>query len=161
MKFILLIITSAILLNGCASYQPIPESYAGSTTPIYDSAETVSPTKVYFFQLTTVNGRNVSTSSGETYEASYGRGFSMNPVSAYRQIPAEKSILKIEGITYYAAPILDLLGESFSVEGEVELDVLETNSYYVKGELSKEYSAVWIEDNNGNIVTKKIEKSSP
>ncbi len=121
----------------------------------------ISPTKVFFFQLTTVNGRNISTSSGETYEANYGRGFAMNPVTAVRQVPAESSKLKIEGITYFAAPILNLLSESFSAEGEVELDVSEGHSYYVKGELSKEYSAIWIEDNNGKIVTKKIEKRTP
>ena len=47
----------------------------------------------------------------------------------------------------------------YFVEGDVEVDIKEREVYFVKGELSKEYSAIWLENSKGEIVSPKIEKS--
>jgi len=125
---------------------------------IQDSSVPVSGTKVYFFQLSKVDGRHVNTSSGATGSASYGQGATINLVESNRDVPAVKSILSLHGTTYVALPILAFGGGMYSVSGDVEVALEPSKTYIVKGELSKEYSAVWLEDDQGNVVSKKIEK---
>lgn len=82
----------------------------------------------------------------------------MDVVTTKRQVPAKECKLSIQGITHVAAPILALGGGMYRVEGEVDVLLEEGKKYIVRGELSKEYSAVWIEDAQGNLISNKIEK---
>ena len=152
------ILVLALALQGCTTFTPIPEGYSGPLSTIVDTSEVVSPTKVYFFELVKVDGRNISSSSYETRILNDGAGFSLTPVISKRAIPSGKSILSIRGVTHYAAPILALGGGNFSIKGEVEIELLAEKTYLVKGELTKLYSAVWVEDELGNVVAEKIEK---
>ncbi len=155
----LLALSLVVFLSGCATIpKPLPDNYKGPVTEIYDSSDQVSGTKVYFFELSKVDGRTIKTSSWETYEYNYGKGFNMSVQTNRRYVPAKKSVLTIEGVTHYAADILALFGSGYSVSGEVEVELEEDKDYYVKGKLSEDYSAVWLEDDEGNIVSEKVEK---
>ena len=55
----------------------------------------------------------------------------------------------LEAKTHVAAPILALGGGMYKVQGEVSVTLEEDVGYYVRGHLSKDYSAVWLEDYSG------------
>ncbi|MFT6046889.1 MAG: hypothetical protein ACI9WC_002600 [Arenicella sp.] len=156
MKYLLLVIV--FFIQGCATFTPVPEGYAGPLVTIEDTSNIVSNTKVQFFELVKVDARNVSSSSYETRVLNEGSGISMTPVISKRQVPALKSTLSIQGVTYFAAPILAIGGGNFNVKGDVDMELKEDETYSVRGELSKTYSAVWVEDSKGNVVSQKIEK---
>lgn len=147
------------MLAGCVTAPaPTPPGYSGPLTRINDTANSVSATKIQFFQLAKVDGRNVKTSALATYQKNHGRGFAMEPVLETREVPAQQCVLLIEGVTHVAADILAFGGGMYHVEGEVTVTLEPGKSYSVKGVLAKEYSAVWLEDNNGHPVSTKIEK---
>lgn len=154
----LFILGLTIMMVGCVSYQPVPEGYQGPLSLIKDTSTSVSSTKEQFFELSKVDGRSVQTSSGVTYERNYGRGMAMTVATTERSVPSQECTLSIQGITHVAAPILALGGGMYSVKGDVNVTLEESVTYYIRGELSKEYSAVWVEDSEGNLVSNKIEK---
>lgn len=161
MKFRPLLLTFALLLAGCVSApMPVPVGYQGPLAHINDTSTPVSSTKIRFFQLAKVDSRGVETSSAATYKRNYGRGFYMEPQLESREVPAKTCVLSIEGVTYVAADILAFGGGMYHVEGEVTVALEPDKTYFVKGTLSKEYSAVWLEDADGHVVSTKIEKGT-
>lgn len=146
-----------LFLSGCVT-SPIPEAYKGPVSIVKDTMESVTDKKVYFFQLSSVNGRSIETSELKTLNANEGRGFSMTTQVAFRKVPAQELVVEIEGTTHYAAPILAILGENLSVSGTVKFTPQPNKIYFVKGKLSKKHSSVWIQEKNGGIVSKVIEK---
>ena len=150
-----------LCLAGCVTpLTPIPEGYTGPRAVITDTSSPVSSVKIRFFQLAKVDGRRVLNSAGATYRANYGRGFSMDPVVTSREVPAQKCVLSIAGVTYVAADILAFTGGNYHVEGEVTATLEAGKVYRVKGELSEAYSAVWLEDADGRVVSTKVEKGT-
>jgi hypothetical protein len=81
----------------------------------------------------------------------------LTPVVNAREVPAIQSQLHLVARTYYAAPILELTGESYRVEGDVTVSLKKDQEYFVNGVLSKNYSAVWLVDSQGRVVSDKIE----
>ncbi len=156
---VFLLFTCMLLLCGCATtYTPIPEGYNGPLVTVMDTSKIISKTKVHFFQLSKIDGRKVKTSSRETSEYNNGMGLSMITRTAERRVPAGKSILSIEGTTHVAAPILSLGGKMYRLKGDVEVELKHGTIYAIKGELSKDHCAVWVETIDQEIVSKKIEK---
>jgi hypothetical protein len=139
---------------------PIPEGYTGPRATITDTSEPVSSVKIRFFELAKVDGRKVEGSAEATFRANYGHGFSMNPIVLSREVPAQTCILAIEGVTHVAADILAFGGGMYHVNGEITATLEPGKVYFVKGELSKTYSAVWLEDAAGHLVSTKIEKGT-
>lgn len=155
----LLPLLGALLLGGCISGpQPVPKGYVGPLATIADTSAPVSSTKIYYFELEEVDGREVLSSSMATMRTNQGRGFYMEPVLEARQVPAGPRKLKIGGYTVVAAPILAFGGKMYSVSGEVDVTLEADKTYRVKGVLSKEYCGVWLEDSAGTVVSPKIEK---
>ncbi len=150
----------AVLLGGCVSApQPVPKGYTGPVAKIADTSSPVSDTKIYFFELEGIDGRGVLSSSVATTQTNHGRGFYMEPVLEARAVPAGGPLkLKLGAYTHVAAPILAFGGKMYSVSGEVEVTLEADKTYRVKGVLSKEYCAVWLEDEAGQVVSTKIEK---
>ena len=72
-KFLLL--TAIVFLTSCVSFSPIPEGYTGPLATIEDTSKSISSTKVYFFELSKIDSRGVSTSSYETSVKNNGQGF--------------------------------------------------------------------------------------
>jgi hypothetical protein len=159
-KFRLLLpLLLAIILGGCVSApQPVPKGYTGPVARINDTWSPVSDTKVHFFELQKIDGREVQASSYSTMERNRGRGFFMEPILETREVPAGAVTLKIAGVTHVAADILAFGGKMYFVSGEVPVTLEAGKTYRVTGVLSKEYSAVWLEDDKGAVVSTKIEK---
>ena len=83
----------------------------------------------------------------------------MEPILESRDVPAQTCVLSIAGTTHVAADILAFGGGMYHVEGEVKASLQAGQKYFVKGTLSKEYSAVWLEDSEGLLVSSKVEKT--
>lgn len=152
------LLLSALLLSGCVINQTIPKGYTGPLSTIEDSSSPVSGTRIHFFQLTKIDGRPIDSSTAATGRASSGRGAVIHLVENSRKVPATKSVLSLQGRTYVAMPILALGGGMYTVSGDIEALLEANKTYRVKGTLSKGYSAVWLEDDQGNIVSSKTEK---
>ena len=155
---LILYVSAIILVSGCAAHQPIPDNYQGPLSNIKDSITGVSNTRVHIFQLKKVDGRQVQTSSAATSEKSFGAGKNIYPAIQQRQVPAQTSTLEIEGLTYVAMPILALGGNMHKISGKIEVNLMPDQSYTVKGVLSETYSAVWLEDEAGAIISQKLEE---
>ncbi len=150
-----------VFLGGCISApMPIPRDYHGPLAKINDTSSPVSSTKIQFFELAQVDGRAVQTSSASTYRKNYGHGFYMEPQLESRDVPAKTCVLTIEGVTHVAADILAFGGGMYHIKGDVSVTLEPSKVYSVKGTLTKEYCAVWLEDSAGHIVSNKIEKGT-
>jgi len=162
MKNFLSLAVICVLLSSCVSplTKPIPDEYVGPTAIVSDSMKRISDTKVIFFYLDKISKRRIETSADKTYQRNHGRGIWLDPIVIDRKIPAQESDFVIGGHTYHAMPILSLFGRNLEISGKVHFRPEPEKKYIVKGVLGTEYSAVWIEDAEGNFVTKKIEKYS-
>ena len=147
------------VLTGCATYQPtIPEGYNGPRATIKDSAKVHSTSKADFFFVTHVNKNGVESSLIRTRQVNYGRGMYMEPQVLQHEIPAQSTTINIVGRTEYAAPILAFTNPVYEVKGVIDFTPEPNKTYVVRGDLGKDYSAVWIEDESSNaVVGQKIE----
>jgi len=159
MKSFVVITSLACLLAGCVSYSPsIPEGYTGPRATIKDSATVHSASKVDYFVVAKIDGKIVKNSRVESIAANQGRGFYMSPVVLTRDVPARPITVDLVARTEYAAPILALTSVVYQVAGQITFTPEESKFYVVRGVLSAEYAAVWIEDQQTQkIVDKKIE----
>jgi len=158
---LLLILGAMLLLGGCvAPLTPsIPPGYTGPRALIRDTALVHSGSKVDFFVVVKVGGKEIKNSRSESMAANYGQGFNLSPVLLDREVPAEQPLqLEIIARTEYAAPILALTNAVYFVKGEVTFTPGEDHTYMVKGVLGPDYSAVWVEDTTTQqVVGNKIE----
>lgn len=161
MKKYALFLALATILFGCAGNTPVPDGYKGALATIHDTAKPQDPTKAYFFELVSVDGRTVSSSSTTTLQNNYGQGFNMAAQENVREVPAAQSVLSIQGVTVFAAPILALGGGDYHIGGNISVNLKPGQHYYVKGVLGKSYSAVWLEDKEGKTVSEKIQQGTP
>ena len=145
----------ALALGGCVS-NPIPVRYTGPVARIADSVNTTGSNGVNFFYLAKINGKKIGNSLTETAHDNAGRGFSMDPVRVGRDVPARAAVFTITGRTHYAAPILELMHTVYEVSGNVRFTPQPNHSYEVRGILSDAGSSVWIEDETGAVMDKKI-----
>ncbi|MEH6458235.1 MAG: hypothetical protein V7749_18040 [Cocleimonas sp.] len=153
-----LIILSVGMISGCSvPSKPTPDAYKGPVATIYDTNKYLGPEKGYFFELESIDGGSIQSSSEATRIASSGSGFHMSPVLKNRKVPAKKSVLTIRGVTSYAAPILSFGGGNLNIKGNVQLMLKANENYYVKGQLSEKYKAIWLEDSRGRVISNKIE----
>jgi len=138
----------ALSITGCVTYAPsVPDGYVGPQAVLDDSAKTHSSSKADFFVVEQIDGANVNNSLNETRRRNQGRGMFMTPYFISRPLVAEKPLkVTIKGRTHYAAPIQEILGTVYQVEGIVEFTPKANTRYVVRGELSESYSAVWIEE---------------
>ncbi len=83
----------------------------------------------------------------------------MTPVVLQRSVMAERSVqVHVKGRTHFAAPIQAMTGTVFQVKGVVEFMPRTNGKYVVKGEFGDDYSAVWIEDLETNVIAgRKVE----
>ncbi len=144
-------------LSAC-THNPVPKDYTGPLAAVQDSATVHGSTKADFFVVSHVNGQKIGDSIGATVERNYGQGMAMRPAVIGRAVPAEAAIFTIKGRTHYAAPILSMVQEVYEVQGDVAFTPVASRNYQVKGQLTPEYSAVWIEDSETQeVVAEKIE----
>lgn len=159
-KYLVLFVV-AISLSGCETAPLLPDDYDGPTAVIYDTVSNVKSESAHFFELDKVDGKRIKGSIGSSLEASYGQGAMLTVVRESRRVPAGNELrLTLLGMRKYAAPILEIMNGSYIVDGDIVFTPEEGKYYHVNGELSDEYSAIWIEDSEGNIVSGKVETSS-
>ena len=161
MKKILLVLVLLLTLGGCATYKMVPDGYTGPTVPIDDSANNENSTKGRLFYVAAINGIEISNARSATGRASYGQGFRLTAVGAYRSVKVEPMKLRLVGTHVTAAPIHEIAsratGNFFTVEGDVDFLPIAGRKYVVTGELTKEVASVWIADaETGAPVTAKI-----
>lgn len=146
-------------MTGCVSINPsIPEGYVGPTANVKDSKKVYSTTKVDFFYLDKIDGKGIENSRYRTGVENYGNGLLMSPIVLDREVPARSALFTIEGRTEYAAPILAFSNPVYEIAGTVKFTPEEGKTYIVKGELTEEYSAVWIEElESGKLIGEKVE----
>jgi len=145
-----------LTLGGCAT-NPIPAGYTGPLSQISDTFTIDGNGAVDFFYLAKINGNTTDNALVATLQANSGRGFSMNPVPFYRSVPAQTATFSIVGRTHYAAPILELTHKVYQVAGDVSFTPTAGHVYQVKGVLAADGSSVWIEDETGSVMDKRIE----
>ncbi|TVT68372.1 MAG: hypothetical protein FHP92_20160 [Denitromonas halophila] len=153
-----------ILLAGCASFSPsLPENYSGDTATIDDSFQRLSRSKAKFYYIQQLNDKNIRNALTATYGATEGRGAQLIAMGASRLVPAEPLSLYVVGRVYHSAPIGYLFNSesNYIVEGRVIFTPIAGERYLVSGELGEYYSAVWIEDINGNVVSTMVEVKAP
>lgn len=158
--------TVAVLLSlvACASYTPsVPKGYTEDIATIDDSFQRQSRSKANFYYISQVGGKPIRNSLVASSKASSGRGARLITRGASRSIPVKPLSLYLVGRVYHSSPVGAMLGagSNYTVEGEVDFTPEAGASYLVNGRLSEDYSAVWIEDVNGNIVSEVLEKKAP
>ena len=157
-KYLLLLLV-IIVLSGCETPPLLPDDYDGPIARVYDTVDNRETKSAHFLELDKVDGKRIKGSIGSSLEASYGQGAILTVVQTSREVPAGNELkLSLLGMRKYAAPILEIINGSHKVSGDIVFTPEEGKSYNVNGELSKEYSAIWLEDAEGNIVSEKIER---
>jgi hypothetical protein len=151
-----------LALTGCATFSPsIPDTYKGPVASVADTGRQEDGTKGQFFVLTEIDGRSIENSLHETRSASSGQGFALTSRFTTRSVPATALKVKLIGTHLAAAPIQAMVGRAagtfFSVDGVVDFKPVEGKKYVVTGELKKERSCVWIqEDGAAQPATEKV-----
>lgn len=139
----------SLLLGGCATNESLlPKGYSGPTAMISDSAYVYSARKADFFFIDAIDGQHVDNALEHTARANQGRGLAMTPAEQARPIETKETVFHIAGRTHFAAPILEMTGTSYFVDGDVKFSPAAGEFYIVKGSLGPDYSAVWIENKN-------------
>lgn len=157
-----LAIFSAVFLASCATYQPVPDGYTGSTALVRDSGKYIDDwKKAEVFAITEIDGKKIKDTFQASHGASFGQGFNLNLEVTKRPVPARPMQVKIRGSHITGAPIQEIAsraaGTFFSVEGVVAFDPKPDMRYIVKGILQKNGSSVWIEEeSSGQVVTDKV-----
>ena len=161
MKYLITSVAVA-LLTGCATYQPVPEGYAGPVAKVRDTGSYVDGyTKGQIFSLMEVDGQKIKDSFMASNKQSYGQGFTLTLDIQNRLVPIKPMSVKLRGSHITGAPIHAIAskaaGTYFTVEGIVNFTPRPDTLYLVKGELKSGASSVWIEEaESGTIVTDKV-----
>jgi hypothetical protein len=141
----------ALSLTACAaSYQPVPEGYAGPVASLGDTVVTAGRTRARIFAAAEIDGKTVANSFTASAQASAGAAFALTTRVVERQVPIRPMMVKIRGSDTTAAPIealaLAAAGKLYSVEGVVSFAPLAGHKYFVVGILKASGSTIWIQD---------------
>ncbi|GEM_PF-1132668 len=151
----------AVLVSGCASYvDPVPDDYTGETALINDTFEQPFAGRGYFFYLEEVDGQPVENAKYKTERHTFGQGRSLLGTGYIREVPAQPLTLKLTARRLESRPIAYGMTNYERSEGEVELTPQPGQFYLVRGIVTQEFAAVWVEDIQGNRVTRVIESTS-
>jgi hypothetical protein len=144
----------ATALAACATtFKPVPDGYQGPTAILKDSSRAAPGDKCGdFFVLYDYNGKEVDNAMQASARDNVGSGPVFSVVKEFsRPVPARTATIFIAGRTHCAAPMMELVGTVHLVGGKVEFTPEADAVYVVKGELTEDHSAVWIEDERNNL----------
>ncbi|WP_282166329.1 hypothetical protein [Shewanella japonica] len=149
-----------IIITGCKSTEHvIPNDYEGNVAYIEDSISNAEYSMAGYFYIEKINGEDIYNAIDRSEQYSYANQLAKK--GATRPIAInEQQTFSVVGEVYHSAPIGYLFnsGKNFSLKGDLSFTPEENQRYVVTGKLTESYSAVWIEDINGNIITSKLEK---
>lgn len=126
-----------------------PAAHAASPASVAvfrDSAKAINERSADLFYLSKIDDQKIEDSNMRTERVNRGRGMLMGHEVVERNVPAQPATFTIEGRTQYAAPILQIAGNTRTVTGTVTFTPEQHKTYIVKGQLGGNYSAVWIEE---------------
>ena len=149
------VVTGIVLaLSGCAS-TPVPTGYTGPMASLRDTVRLPEGKSCGdFFFLVEYNGKTMDNAVDASAKANAGNGMIMGAAQDFsRAIPAQKADFHIAGRTHCAAPIQEMLGTVYLVDGHIEFTPEPDASYVIKGLLGPERSAVWIENGKTGLQT--------
>jgi hypothetical protein len=162
MKKCLAALFAAATLASCATYQPVPEGYAGPTANVRDTGGYIDGwSKGQAFSIVEVDGQVIKNTFAASTVASHMQGFNLNLDLQERRLPIRPMKVTLRGSHLTGAPIHAIAakaaGTYFSVEGVVSFTPQADMQYLVRGELKRGESAVWIEErDSGKVVTEKV-----
>jgi hypothetical protein len=154
-----------IITTGCVSTKDsvIPKGYSGGEASIIDTYKRSSRSTADFYYSTIINDQKVAYALNKSVARSSGQGQNLTLVGQHKKIPVTSPVnVHIVGNAFNVVPISALFNsdKAYYIEGNVSFMPKENLSYLVNGTLSFEYSAVWIEDEFGNIVSEVISKGT-
>ncbi|GAA4364166.1 hypothetical protein [Kangiella marina] len=162
MRKTIILLISAFLLASCAPQYAKKESYfggySGDSAIIVDTSERQSISKAFMYAVEEVNGQEVENTITATRGATYGQGSNLITRGFQREVPANEVTLKLVARVVYAAPVQAMFGDDFSIEKTITFSPKPKQNYLVKGFLSEEYTALWLEDSMGNKQTELYEE---
>lgn len=152
-----------ILSTGCVNTKNsvIPEGYSGGKASIIDTYKRTSRSTANFYYATIINGEKVAHALNKSATRSSGQNRNLTLIGQDKKIPTTSPVnVHIIGNAFNVVPISALFNSdiAYFIEGNVSFTPKNNLSYLVNGILSSEYSAVWIEDEFGNIVSDVINK---
>lgn len=161
MKNFLVLAIATLALAACTT-NPIPQGYTGPVARISDSAEPRDLMSANIFSLQAVNGKDIDDSTIETQLASSGGGGFITTVAIGRDVPARPAAFTITGQTTWVGLIQTIVKTAIynvhPVSGTINFAPVAGHYYMVKGVLSPDYSAVWIEDvDSHEVMDRKFE----
>jgi hypothetical protein len=139
----------AVTLSACETApKPVPDGYTGSTATVKDSMR-VSPGDSCgeFFFLHEYAGKSTDNALQASGRDNAGSGLTIRVVHEFsRQVPARVAAFFIVARTHCAAPIQEMTGTVRLVGGNVDFTPEGGGIYVIRGELTPDHSAVWLED---------------
>jgi hypothetical protein len=157
------------LLSAC-TYNPIvniePDvSFVSSTSTdessniykvtVKDTSYTHTNWKSYIYYISAVNGKSINSAMQKTYTTNYGLWRSMKIKLNDHNLPAGNVTLTLKGSTYIPVP-MESIGNNDSVSGDVQIELEAGKRYRVNGTLYDGQKGVWIEDEEGKILTGEL-----
>jgi len=144
------LIAAAVTAAGCATVEPVPKEYTGPTATLRDSGFSEDGGKARMYAAVEIDGNRMMNAFWASANASQGRGNSLTTVYPDRKVKASPMKVTLRCSHATGAPIAaiasQIAGTFFSVEGTVDFNPAPGGTYVVKGDLKKEGSTCWIED---------------
>lgn len=156
-KRIILIIAVGFL-SSCM-HSPIPEGYHGPKSIMADSIDNIDSGSAHFYVLLKVDGKPVANASFISANLSSGMGFSLTTRGYKREIAAKATEFEIAAYKQYASDAQSFFGDNYYVSGVVKFTPKEGEIYTIHGQLANHVESVWIQNQDGNLVTTPITKN--
>lgn len=149
-----------ISIGGCTQLKTheVPIEYHNKTATINDTFERKNGSNAHIFFIDKVNKIDVHDAASGSNNASYNNGPQLITQGATHIVEAAPITLTLTGKSVSGAPIAELFNDPYKISGDITFTPSNNERYLVKGKLSKNYSAVWIEDINGNVASTIVEK---
>jgi len=145
----------ALALPSCVSYYNLPKDYTGPTATIRNTGAAQDAFKASVFEVAKIDGK---LSQGTTMQTPYGGG----PVvqmgeSQVKVVAGQPMQVELAGYDRFAADgaaLMYSLGGNVSktAKATVTFSPKANATYVVKGQLGKQASSVWLEDEKGKRV---------
>jgi hypothetical protein len=162
MKKLLPLLFITVFLIGCktTAITSVPEGYTGDVVNINDTYERQSSGSAIFFYTDRINNIEVHNALRFSAGLSTGQGNRLNLTGISRKMPLTTQRIHLVGQYFHIVPIVAMFGseDKYTIKGMVTLEPKANTHYVIKGSVSEAYSAVWIEDHQGKIVTNVVER---
>lgn len=167
---VVLLVSLSYLVGGCALPSPfIPDNYAGDTAIINDTFDQFGDMNADIYYVESIDGKVIENAidstmiaiNSETKKA--GACWRLSPVGHHRKVPTQPMHITVAGKKLSINKLLRYTSGTLEpvVKGELQFTPEANATYLVKGNLSPEFTGIWLEDGFGNIVSTVIGTINP